>query len=63
MFAGRRWADAQLLGDEHATYPITNEIPVNLGREMPPWLFEPREDLQAALVGEGFDDNDRKHVG
>jgi hypothetical protein len=58
VFAGRRRADPELLGDEHAADAVADQIAVDLGREMRPWPLEPGQDLQAALVSESLDDLD-----
>src|SRR5207244_3068570 len=63
MLAGRGLADAELVGDEHAAHAVAHEIPVHLAGEVRSRRFQPVEDLQPALVPEGLDDIQRKHIG
>lgn len=51
VFAGRRLADAQLLGDQDAANAVGDEVPVNLRREMPAGGLQPAENLPSAGVG------------
>ena len=62
VLAGRRLTDPQLFGDVNAADTVTHQVTIDLGRKMGFRLFEPVEDLQATLVGEGLDDCDGNHI-
>src|SRR5262249_2715298 len=47
VFAGRRLADAQLLGDEDAADAVVGEVAVLLGAEVRGGMLQPPEDLEA----------------
>jgi hypothetical protein len=59
----RRWlAHAQFPGDEYPTDAVIDEIAVYLGRKVPRGIFEPREDLQSALVGDRVQSDGNFHI-
>src|SRR5258708_923960 len=62
MLAGGRLAHSQLLGDEHAADAVLDQIAVLLRAEVPLWLLQPLQDLEAALIGESADGIDVRHI-
>ena len=61
VLAGRRLGDAKLLGNKYAAYPVADQVAVDLGRKVRPWVLEPAQYLQAPLIGKRLDYIQRHH--
>ena len=63
MFAGGWLADAELFCDQEAADAVFYQVAVDLRGEVLFGLAEPREDLEAAGVGEGAECERKSHIG
>jgi hypothetical protein len=52
VFAGRGLADSQFCRNEEAADPVSDQVPVDLRREVCSRLFQPFEDLQPLGIGQ-----------
>jgi cysteine synthase len=55
VFADRRLADAELLGNQHAANAILDQVSIDLRPEMAGGILQPFQNLQATFVGQGFE--------
>ena len=55
--------DAQLFTDEIGAHPVLEEVSIHLGREVPPGVLEPRENLQSTRVSQRLECRYRKLTG
>ena len=63
MFAGGWLADAKLFRDQQTADTVFNQVAVDLRGEVFFGLAEPREDLEAAGVGESAESESESHIG
>lgn len=53
MLAGGGLAHAELLGDEHAANAVLHQVAIDLRAEVLARMFQPIEDLPAAVIRQG----------
>jgi enamine deaminase RidA (YjgF/YER057c/UK114 family) len=62
VFAQGGLRDAKFFGEEDGADTVFDEVAINLGAEVGPRIFEPMEDLKAAIVGESLQSGEVQHI-
>jgi threonine dehydratase len=62
MFAQRWLGDAQLLGDQDRAHSVFHQVAVHLRTEISLWIFQPFQNLQPPVVGQGLQCPESCHI-
>src|ERR1043166_2377683 len=57
MFAQGRRGNSELFGNQHSADAVLDQVSVELGREMSARVLQPPQDLDAAFVRQGLEDD------
>jgi hypothetical protein len=62
VFTRRRLRDPEFLRDIAAAYSVFDPVTIHLRRESPGRIFEPFQDLEAAIIGDGPQGQFKIHI-